>query len=527
MNHFTTKYASCLQGVLSGFDRLPLRGTIRRLSFVEGLSAYLPYQKVLLKDFGSFAHRLTERIKAASLTPIKALGRPVIYLPSSATNKEQIAQRLAKEPGITQGPVCVLTCVEPCNAFDIYRNNQTKRLALGQRVRKCLSLYHYQIHPEFGFMHARLPTWFPFGVQICLNGREWLARQMDREGLGDVRQDNCFVHLSDFARAQALMDAPWEAEWTPLLGGVIRTLNPLHAEGFGDFCAGYYGSAHQSEWATDIVFSDAATLRRLYPLLVRHGMTALSSPDVMRFMGRKLAPPGGLAPTFKGEVTSDSKTRAEGVRIKHRVNANWVKAYDKAYHPVGSVFRGEATIHNETEFLVSRPKEGEPNGPERLRPLRRGIQDIQRRAEVSQAINDRYLDALSSAATSPTLEELVCQICSPVLYQGKRVRALHPFEPEDAPLREAVSRGEFALQGLRNRDLRSLLYPQHDALTPEEVRRRAGQVTRKLRLLRAHGLIEQGEHTHTYQVTPQGRQIITALLTARHTPVNQLLPKAA
>jgi hypothetical protein len=31
-----------------------------------------------------------------------------------------------------------------------------------------------------GFMHLRLQTWFPFRVNLCLNGRHWLARWMPR-----------------------------------------------------------------------------------------------------------------------------------------------------------------------------------------------------------------------------------------------------------------------------------------------------------------------------------------------------------
>jgi hypothetical protein len=40
-------------------------------------------------------------------------------------------------------------------------------------------LYHYSIDPEWGWMNARLQTWFPFHLQVCLNGREWLAQQME------------------------------------------------------------------------------------------------------------------------------------------------------------------------------------------------------------------------------------------------------------------------------------------------------------------------------------------------------------
>ena len=73
---------------------------------------------------------------------------------------------------MTNGLVCVLTCVEPCRTFEIYRDRDTKQLHLQPRVRKCLFLYHYTVHPVFGFLNTRIQTWFPFSIQICLNGRE-------------------------------------------------------------------------------------------------------------------------------------------------------------------------------------------------------------------------------------------------------------------------------------------------------------------------------------------------------------------
>lgn len=86
--------------------------------------------------------------------------------------------------------VCVLSCVEPCWSFEIHRNREKKKLELEPRYRKCLFLYHYWMHPVFGFLNARIQTWFPFPVQICLNGREWLARQM---GAARSRRSGCFA----------------------------------------------------------------------------------------------------------------------------------------------------------------------------------------------------------------------------------------------------------------------------------------------------------------------------------------------
>jgi hypothetical protein len=526
MNRFTTKYADRLVGTLSGFDRLVFRGTLRRLSFVEGLQVYLSARKVLLKDFGAHAQAVSERIKAACLAPATAAQVPVRYLASAATSKEDVARNIAQERGITEGPVCLLTCVEPFMGFDIYRNAETKRLELVSRYRKCLHCYWYAIHPECGFLNVRLRTWFPFDVQICLNGREWLARQLDGAALPYERHDNCFTDVADFARAQALLDAQLRTDWPTLLDGLAQTVNPLREALFGDFCPGYYWSTYQSEWATDLVFADPEELRRLYPLLVRHAMTTLSSPDVLRFLGRQVPAQGPVPGTIHAEVTSDVKRRAEGVRIKHRVNSNSVKAYDKAYTAARAVLRAETTLNNVSDLKVYRPKEGGPEEEKEWRPMRQGIADLQRRAQVSQAANERYLDALTSVDDGATLEERLRRVTAPATWHGQRVRALQPFAAADMALLEAVSRGEFAINGLRNRDLRPLLYGDESAMPREEVRRRAGRVTRQLRLLRAHGLIQKVPHTHRYQVTAQGREIITALLSACHTPVAQLAKAA-
>ena len=516
MHRFTTKYADRLVGTLSGFDRLVFRGTLRRLAFVEGLQVYLSMHKVLLKEFGAHAQAVTERVKEAALAAAHTAQVPVQYLASATASKEEVARRIAHERGVTAGPVCLLTSVEPFMGFDIYRNRGTKRLELVSRYRKGLHYYWYTLHPECGFLNVRLRTWFPFDVQICLNGREWLARQLDGADLPYERHDNCFTDVADFARAQALLDAQLRTDWPTLLDGLAQTINPLRAELFGDLCPGYYWSTYQSEWATDLVFADPEALRRLYPLLVRHGMTTLSSPDVLRFLGHKLTAAGREHGNYGGEVTSEMKARVEGVRIKHRVNSNAVKAYDKAYTAQRAVLRVETTLNNVSDLKVYRPKEGGPEEEKEWRPMRKGVADLQRRAQVSQAANARYLEALTSVDDGATLEERLGRVTAPASWHGKRVRALQPFAAADMALLEGVSRGEFAINGLRNRDLRPLLYGDERAVAPEEIRRRAGRVTRQLRLLRAHGLLQKVPHTHRYQVTAAGRQIITALLTARH-----------
>src|SRR5256885_13121594 len=145
-----------------------------------------------------------------------------------------------------------------------------------------------------------------------------------------------------------------------MLEEVAQQLNPIQESLFGTYQARYYWTTYQSEWASDVVFRRAATLRRLYPRLVHHGLTALGSTDVLRFLGRRIPASGEVPQHFQGEVLSELKQREEGVRIKHTVNGHSVKLYDKAFTAVGSGLRAEATFQNTADRPAYRPREGDP-----------------------------------------------------------------------------------------------------------------------------------------------------------------------
>jgi len=525
MHEFIAKHDEKIAATLSGFDRLVFRGTLRKINHSEGMMQYLWANQVLLKDFGPHVERTSEHLKEASLAEAAALRRPVKYLSSSQVSKEEVARDIAARDAIGEGLVCVITCVEPCRSFEIYRNRESKRLELQVRYRKCLFLYHYWMHPLFGFMSGRIQSWFPFAVQICLNGREWLARQMESEGLRYLAQGNCFPWVQEWAEAQRLLTSQLRSDWPKLLDGLAEQLNPQHRTMFENYPLSYYWTTYQSEWAIDVIFRKASDLRRLYPRLIEHGMTTFSSSDVMRYLGRRMPMSGDVRRNFSGEVVSDFKHREEGVRIKHTVNGNSVKLYDKAFTPAGSVLRAETTIQNGDDIRVYRPKEGDRQGTKRWRKMRRGIADLHRRAEISRKSTERYLDAFASVDEDTTLEELIGSLGKSKQWHRSPVRALRPFA-DDLELMHAISRGEFAINGFRNRDLQRLFFCSPN-LSPQETRRRSGWVSRKLRLLRAHGLITKISGTYRYQLTPSGRKITTAILTALRSTVRQLTPIAA
>jgi hypothetical protein len=303
-----------------------------------------------------------------------------------------------------------------------------------------------------------------------------------------------------------MMNQMQRTDWIRALDRLRERLCPGYAKRLEGDC---YWTAFQTEWATDLCFDSAASLKSLYDPLVRGAITALGCEDILRFMNKRRS--------FQGEVESDLRQCVEGVRIKHRLGGNSVKAYDKA----GSVLRIETTINNPDLFRVFRTAQGDPEGEKEWRPLRKSVVDMSRRAEVSQQVNDRYADALASLDTTTPLVELVAPICRPIRRQGVRCRALQPWADEDRRLIEAAARAEFVTDGFANGDIASHLYPCKNADKAQRARI-ASRVCYRLRLLRQHGLIRKVKNQRRYHVTPKGRRIFSAVLASQHATLQQL-----
>jgi hypothetical protein len=221
-------------------------------------------------------------------------------------------------------------------------------------------------------------------------------------------------------------------------------------------------------------------------------------------------------------MTSTLKHRPEGIRLRHSVNGNSLKMYDKE----GQVLRVETTLNHPGQFKVYRATESDPEQKLAWHRLRLGVADLWRRAQICEAANHRYLEALASVTGTTPLHREALTVCQPIVLKAKRYRALNPWTTQDGTLLEAISRGEFTLSGLRNRDLRVLLYPNKPSSKLLQ-RRQAAAITRRLALLRVHGILRKLTGTHRYQLTTRGRRILTALLAARNADVDQLTKIAA
>lgn len=518
MERFLSRYRSLVTAVLSGFDRVVFHGVLQPLMRELGMYFLLKDAGVKLLDFKSFALDATEKLKDASLAEAQRKHRPILYLDSPNVDKQELARKTLAENPIRQGLICVFKAIEPCVTFEYQRSANREERGLRRHRSKCLHLYHYWLHPRFGFMNARIQTWFPFDIQICINGREWLARQLLQKGQHRFkRAENCFTWLSNPELAQSLMDEQLTTDWPGALHGIARSLNPEHGTIFRSSPMDYYWTAYQTEWATDVLFQDPHSLSRIYPQLVRYAMHGFKSPDVMRFLAQKA--PGN----FTGEIVTSFKDRAEGVRIKHWLRGNSLKMYDKA----GSVLRVETTIGDPTDFKVFRPRQGQSGDQLDWLPLRKGVADLHRRAQVSQRSNETYFDALAVVGDTTPCSQIFDLVSRPTTYRARRVRALRLNDPNDIALLETISRGEFAISGFRNRDVRRQLHPAASNLTMLDQRRLTAKVGRQLRILRAHGLIQRIAKTTRYRLTPQGQTLSAALFATRNADITQLLAKAA
>ena len=327
---------------------------------------------------------------------------------------------------------------------------------------------------------------------------------MDKAGLEYQRRANCFISISDLPRAQEMADEAVNRNWQKLLDRFGDRFNPLIKK---LDIHGYYWTIRSAEYATDIMFKDPAYLKELYKELVHHAIENFSSEEVIRFLQRR------TNIRFKGEVISDIRKRDEGTRIKHRIEENSIKMYDKQ----GYVLRIETTIDNPRRFKVYRNAVRYGKKTKAWIPMRKGIADIWRRIELCRNANKRYLEALAVVGDAEPSYRHFDSVARPVKKNRRQYRPLRPVAPDDAAVFKAVLRGEFIVRGFRNADLRKLLF--HIPKNKKEQYCQMGRASRIIRLLRAHGLVKKISKTRLYRITHKGQLIMSTALCFRNSDI--------
>lgn len=500
--HILTDYTNDIKGMISYFDRIIIKGYNRQLCNSKQFGYFLSAQNILYTDYPEYSQQKTEELCAHIEKIAIDLDRPSVFLRSPKISKEETALKLLKESPINSGLVCLISTVELCTSMGLEKNYKNGQLYVGSQNRKCKFYYLYFLDEEFGWMHFKIQTWFPFMVQIYINGREYLSRMLDKENIGYTRYDNTFTHIDNIKRAQELTQKIESEKLCRIFDAMARKIN-CHCELMKNILGHeYYWCLSECEYATDIMFRTRAALEAIYPSLVEHAFYSFSCEDIMSFFGRKVTGKGSQS--FQGEVASDLRKRHKGIRIKHRMKSNQVKMYDKA-----TVLRIETTINNPHEFKIYKDTISKDGCHcKKWVPMGKSIANMYRYAQVSLATNMRYLNHLSVIYDKVTPVEMIEKVSSTIEMNERKYSGFNILKKETIQLFEILSNGSFTIQGFTNRDIRKKLYEQEDVHSAK-VRNRT---TRLIRKLIAHELVRKTPKTMRYHITIKGRKVMGHIL---------------
>ncbi len=506
-------------GVTSGFDRIVFQGMIRPVMYPEGAMGFFDRRRIPFKDAKKWFLEQTMRLLfAVEEWSLRECGEPITYLPSLKIRKEAVARQRQQDKGITVGPVGTWSCLETAGSYRLVPGEGAPKLRYVKT--RCKHLYVYIDHKDYGFMSIRLQTWFPYRIQIALNGREWLARQLEQAGVGFERQGNKILQADDFSAMQPLLDQQVTTNWCSLLDGFVPIVFPTITSTLGPDLS-YTWSLWQSEWASDIMFKKRSNLDDVMNAIVRHAFIGGYPGRLLRYFGQPVKKNDQPRSNFGGSLKTTILELDEGFRIRHWLDSNSVKAYN-AYN----ILRFESTINNPGAFRAHRRKQGAgKDAAKHLLPLRKGVADLALRAQASQGINDRFADHVATTRSSQPLQSVLDTVTKRKRKRGRSVRALDPTGKDLALLR-AIADPRFTVGGLCNKDIREILADNERYLGKTD-KQRSGMTTRAIRLLRDHGLLRRLPKRHRYQLTPRGRQLVTALQAALAASTEELTAIAA
>jgi hypothetical protein len=494
---------------IATFDRLIFKGHLYGFRYpAAAMMTLATMGQVLLKDWKAIIEPLSEELHTHLQTMCSKQKRPFEYLESAHTHrdgdsKEDMARRIAERDGITDGLVCVFRVLEPCSSYDVRGNHKEHTLELVRRRRRCLHYYVYLIDKRFGWMHVRVQSWIPWTIQVYVNGREWMCRELDRRKVPYRRSDNKIVEVAHIGEVRKAARKLEKMNWPKFLDRWAEQFNPLTNRFIGkDGIHGYFWVTDQCEYATDLLFKDRATVDRLMHDIKIHAHTVISVRDCYRFLGKRVS---------RSEAIIDLKQRPEGWRGKFRVGRNWIKIYDHA-----NIIRIETTINHAAAFTVRRHGKSattanNAKATTKRSPLRKGVQDFWLLAKISGTANDRLRAAFdASRITRPVIDHLD-RLSKPHTAKGRRIPRLNPTAAETVALFKATTAGESSLRGFSNGDVQRHLYPKQ-ASSAKERRRRTCRICRRLACLRGHGLITRIQGTRRYRFTDRGRATIHAAI---------------
>ena len=483
MELLTETYKGKIAFVLSCYDRLILTGTMPEISYCQGMTSYLYHNEVKIFDYPKFAEPFKEAIRANAERIAKENGVEIEFIRKSNVRKESIISNKIKQRGDHPGIVHIISAMEACNTYKPWHDKATGKTFLKPDQSKCLHYYFYFIDQQVGLGYVRVPTWCPFRLQVYVNGHNLLATELRQAGIKYTMIDNAFDSIEDVGKAQELSDSISIEKLHRKLDEFAWEFCPVYK----DFKLRYHWSVMQAEYATDIVFQKQDDLQQIYSELVATAIHTVKPENIATFLGQK------LDPRYQGEVGNNYNVRIEGSRIKHTMGSVSIKMYDK----FSKILRIETTANDISFFKHFREvvhRDGSTS--HEMAALKKNIYSLSFLTDNLKASNKRYLEFISAFDNKEVGRKRLEKVTSSKVDNNRNYKGFNFFSKDDLSVLAAIARGEFNINGLRNKNLQKLLGFK------------GGKISRLIKRLRVHGLIKKASDSYEYYMTKIGKETL-------------------
>lgn len=339
--------------------------------------------------------------------------------------------------------------------------------------------YFYAVDEDFGPFFIKFCSYFPYTSKLCINGHEYLKRQLERCGVDFEPLDNGLLSCADPQLAQRIADQFDEKKIERFYRKWLTKLPHPFPE--ADRKAGfrYQLSVLQSEFSLTQVWDRPQHGREFFEEVIRENIDLGRPENVQLIFARKMQK--------KTAADGRCRTRIVTQGVIPSLHVYYKNTHLKQYHKAcgkGAALRTETTINNTYDFQVGRLLKNLPQ----LREI--GFAANRRMLEVEKASHDCRI----GAAAFQNLQ-------TPATVDGQRASALRFGDTRVQALFGVLMLLCLQVEGFRNRQLCPLL-AQMLGLPEAEIR--PGRISYELRRLRLHGLIERIEKTHRYRLTHEG-----------------------
>ncbi|MCA1838128.1 MAG: helix-turn-helix domain-containing protein [Actinobacteria bacterium] len=477
-------------------DRMYLNLYVPQLQYEGGARWYLRTQRGQGVPTSAGMEPLTRAFVAAIEAYATEHALPVLSFQPGQRKDDVVAPYLAKFLAKSAGQTGIYLlgkAQEKTTTFRTHKGHGPRTVGRAPQLYRSTAMvkhyYLYGLDADFGPFFIKFSTYFPFTAKVCLNGHEYLKRQLKRAGIAFEPLDNGLLTCADPARAQALAaDLSAERIEAFVRQWLARLPQPFsaaeQAAGYG-----YRLSILQAEFALTQVLDRPQTGRLFFEQVIREHLD-LGRPDQVQLIFNR---------RIQRNTPSRFRTRVITEGVTPTLYIDYKRTRLKQYHKEGRALRTETTINDATDFQVGK-----------------GLGNLPALRAIGFSANRRLL-GVQSLSHDPTLGDAgLAQLQQPVVVGTQRAAGLRLAEPRAQALLAALVVFRLLPRGFSSAELRPVL-ARLLGVTPEQLT--SGQMTYHLRRLRLHGLIERRPHQHRYQVTPHGWRM--ALFCTR--AVNRLL----